>query len=137
MIPLKSYKKIVDVIPILCVDIVVRHKGKFLLVKRNNEPLKGEWWVPGGRLLKGETIENAAKRKMKEETGINIKIIKPLGYFEEHFKKNKFGLKSGIHTLSIVILAEPLSLNIKLDEQSSDWKFEKTLPKDFIIKSFK
>lgn len=134
-IPLKLYKKIVDILPILCVDIVVKHKGKNLLVKRRREPAKGKWWVPGGRVLKGETIERAAKRKMKEEAGINIKIIKLLGYYEKHFKENEFGLKSGIHAVSIVVLAEPLSLNIKLDGQSSDWCFSATLPKDFKIKN--
>ena len=134
-IPLKLYKKIIDVLPIFCVDVVIKYKGKVLLVKRKNAPAKGKWWLPGGRIFKGETIEKAAKRKMKEELGINIKIIKSLGYFEKHFKENEFNLKSGIHTISIVILAEPLSLNIKLDRQSDDWCFSKSLPKELIIKN--
>lgn len=135
-IPLVLYKKIVGVLPILCVDIVLEHKGKFILVKRKNEPVKGQWWVPGGRVLKGEMIEKAAKRKIKEELGINIKFIKPLGYYEKHFKENEFGQPSGVHTLSIVILAKPLSLDVKLDEQSADWQFFDNLPKSFKIKSF-
>jgi colanic acid biosynthesis protein WcaH len=135
-IPLKLYKKIVDVFPILCVDIVVEHKERFLLVKRKKEPAKGRWWVPGGRVFKGETIEKAVKRKIKEELGINVKILKALGYYEKHFKENEFGLKSGIHTVSIVVLVKPLSLNIKLNKQSDDWRFSKTIPKDFKIKKF-
>lgn len=130
------YKEIVDVIPILCVDIVIENEDRFLLVKRRREPLKGRWWVLGGRVLKGETIAVAANRKAKEEIGINVRVIGVLGYYEKHFKKNEFGLESGIHTVSIVVLARPLSLTIKLDDQSSAWRFSKSLPKDFKVKPF-
>jgi colanic acid biosynthesis protein WcaH len=135
-IPTDFYSKIVDTIPIPCVDVVIKDKGKFLLVKREREPLKGRWWVPGGRVLKGEAITTAVKRKMKEELGINVKVLEPLGYYEKHFKKNEFGLESGIHTVSIVVLAKPLSSKIKLDNQSSAWRFSKSLPRDFKIKPF-
>lgn len=135
-LPFEFYKKIVASLPILCVDGVLVDKGKFLLIKRKNQPQKGKWWVPGGRVLKGERMEKALKRKVKEELGINIKILKPLGYYEEFCKENEFRLKSGIHTLSIVFLAKLLSLNIKLDNQSSAWRFSKNLPKDFKIKPF-
>ena len=136
VIPTDFYRKIVDVIPILCVDVVIRDKDRFLLVKRANEPVRGRWWVPGGRVLKGETITTAAKRKMKEELGINVKLLEPLGYYEKHFKKNEFGLESGIHTVSIVVLAKLLSSEIKLDNQSSAWRFSKSLPRDFKVKPF-
>lgn len=135
-IPFKLYKKIIDLLPILCVDVIISYKGKFLLVKRKNEPAKGRWWLPGGRVSKGETIEKAVKRKIKEELGINVKILKTLGYYEKHFKENEFGLKSGIHVLSIVFLASPLSLKIKLDNQSAGWRFSKKLPKALKIKPF-
>lgn len=131
------YKKILDVIPILCVDIIIKHRGKFLLVKRLNEPAKGLWWPPGGRVLKGETIEDAAKRKIKEELGIKSRIVKALGYYEGFFKESAFGLKSGTHSLSIVVLAETISFDIKLDKQSGSWEFLKNLPKEFKIKNFK
>lgn len=135
-IPTDFYSKIVDTIPILCVDVLIKDKDGFLLVKREREPLKGRWWVPGGRVLKGEAMTVAVKRKMKEELGINIKILETLGYYEKHFKKNEFGLESGVHTVSIVFSAKPLSSKIKLDSQSSAWKFSKILPRDFKIKPF-
>lgn len=136
-IPKELYKKILDILPILCIDVVIVEKNKFLLVKRKLKPRKGEWWVPGGRLLKGETTEEAVKRKTKEELGIDIKILKPLGYYEDQFKENEFGLKNGIHSLSIVFLAKFLPSDIKLDHQSSQWKFAEELPKDFKIKPFR
>lgn len=136
MIPSDLYKTIVDLMPILCVDIVLKYNGKYLLVKRTKEPLKDQWWVPGGRVLKGETITDAARRKIKEELGVEAEILKVLGYFEDKFRENEFGLESGIHTVSIVFLVKPLSLDFKLDNQSSSWKFVNALPEHFIIKSF-
>jgi len=46
-----------------------------LLVKRKNDPKKGEWCLPSGFAETGESIETAARRELEEETGINGKII--------------------------------------------------------------
>ena len=54
----KDYIKIMQTIPVVCVDALIQNKKQeFLLVKRDNEPLKGKFWMPGGRLHKGETSE--------------------------------------------------------------------------------
>lgn len=134
-IPASLYKQIVEVMPILCVDLVIVHEGKYLLVKRKNQPAKGLWWVPGGRVWKGETIEKAAHRKAKEEIGVPVRIIASLGYYELLWDKSAFG-KKGTATLSIVVLASPLSLNFRIDGQSSTWKWSSRLPKIFIVNPF-
>lgn len=137
-IPTKTYKNIIKQIPILCVDIVLKHRGEYLLVKRKNNPLKEEWWVPGGRIFIEEKAEEAVKRILKEELGIKAKILGSFGYFEIFFKgkNNYFGLKEKTHFVSIVFLAEPISLKVKLDGQSSDWKWADKLPKKFKINKF-
>ncbi len=138
LIPLHKYQDILKVLPILCADIVVQNEnGEYLLVKRNNEPKKGEWWVIGGRLLKGETMEEAVVRKVKQETGLKVKDLRPIGYFELVQGTNPFGLEFDYHSVSIVFTAvidnqQP----IKLDDQSLEYKFAKKLPIDFIIKPF-
>ena len=132
----KTFKTILDNAPLLCVDIVAEHKGKYLLVKRKNRPFKGTFWLPGGRVIKNETIVEAVKRKMKEETGLNVKILQPLGYFEYFFKDHELNLKNGYHPVSIVYLVELPSLRVNLDSQSSNWKLVKNLPKKFAIKPF-
>jgi len=136
LLPADSYRAIVEVMPILCVDLVIETDGTFLLLKRAREPLKGRWWVPGGRVLKGETMTEAAKRKAKEELGIDVEVVEPLGFYEGHFKKES-GAVNSIHTVSIVVLARPLSLEITLDYQSSAWRFSRTLPRDFNVKPFR
>lgn len=51
---------------------------KILLIKRGEEPFKGQYSLPGGFLRPTETIEEAALRELKEETGINTATLIPL-----------------------------------------------------------
>ena len=62
--------------PIVGVGAVVLRGEKILLVKRGNEPFKGEWSIPGGKQKVSETVVEAVKREIYEETGIRIKKLK-------------------------------------------------------------
>ncbi len=52
------------------------NKQEILLGKRLNRPAQGSWFVPGGRILKDESLENAFKRLMKEELAIETQGLK-------------------------------------------------------------
>lgn len=137
MIKESLYKKIQEVLPICCVDIVILNKKKqFLLLKRNNEPAKGLWWIPGGRILKGELIEKAVLRKAKEETGLDVKIKKMMGVKETIFKKGVFG--KSVHTINIIFLVLAKKDNVKMDKQNSEYKWFAKIEKSFhpYIKQF-
>jgi len=136
MIPPELYRSIVDVLPILCVDLVIEEDGQYLLVKRTKEPLKGRWWVPGGRVLKDEAIAEAARRKAREELGVEAQVTGVLGYYEDQYEENEFGLESGTHTVSIVVLVRLASMDIRLDAQSSAWKLADALPEGFKVRPF-
>ncbi len=138
MIPTKQYKRILEVMPLLCVDVVIRNpRGEYLLVKRTDEPLKGHWWVVGGRVHKYETLKQAVIRKVKQEISLSISKIRPIGYYEETFKNNSIKLNTRLHAISVVF-AVTISNNVKirLDNQSSAWKFTKKLPIDFRVRKF-
>ncbi|MGI9017408.1 MAG: NUDIX hydrolase [Euzebya sp.] len=56
--------------PIVGVGAIVVRDGRLLVVRRGNDPFKGHWSVPGGRLEFGETLAAGAVRELQEETGL-------------------------------------------------------------------
>jgi 8-oxo-dGTP diphosphatase len=65
--------------PIVGVGAVVIDGTKVLLVRRGQEPLKGEWSLPGGALELGETLQQGVVREVLEETGL---MVAPGGIIE-------------------------------------------------------
>jgi 8-oxo-dGTP diphosphatase len=65
--------------PSCCACIV--HEGRLLLIARAQEPGKGNWSFPGGRIELGETIFEAIRREVREETGV---MIDPEEVFQVH-----------------------------------------------------
>ncbi len=49
-------------------------RGRVLLAKRGQAPRKGLWSVPGGKVQFGETLAEACKREMREETGLEVDV---------------------------------------------------------------
>jgi 8-oxo-dGTP diphosphatase len=63
--------------------MILVENGKILLVLRGSEPFKGQWAVPGGRIEDNETAEECARREMKEETGLDIEIMRLIGVYSD------------------------------------------------------
>ena len=58
--------------PYVGVGVIVFREKEVLLVKRNKDPNRGYWSIPGGKQMLGETVEEAAQRELVEETGIKV-----------------------------------------------------------------
>lgn len=103
-LPANTYKKIFSLVPIVCVDIVVVYKGKFLLCKRTNKPGQGKLFLPGGRIFKNESLSEAAIRKTKEELGINTRKsdFEFLTITEGMFKDSRIG--GSMHNINATFL---------------------------------
>jgi 8-oxo-dGTP diphosphatase len=67
----------------VCCEMIIQKDGKILMGKRGNVFGKGNWAFPGGHLEVGETIEDCAKRELKEETGIEPTKIKLIGIIND------------------------------------------------------
>ncbi|MGH3550464.1 MAG: NUDIX hydrolase [Pseudonocardiaceae bacterium] len=65
---------------IRCVGAVLLDEaGRLLLIRRANEPGRGRWSVPGGRVQAGETDQDAVIREVAEETGLTVEVTRWLG----------------------------------------------------------
>jgi 8-oxo-dGTP diphosphatase len=62
---------------------VVEGHLNVLLIRRGVEPYRGHWAIPGGRLQPGETLEQAATRKLVEETGVRDVYLEQLYTFSD------------------------------------------------------
>jgi ADP-ribose pyrophosphatase YjhB (NUDIX family) len=61
------------------VGAILLRRGRILMAQRGKEPLKGWWSLPGGALEIGESLADAVRREVLEETGLEVE---PLGVFE-------------------------------------------------------
>jgi len=61
--------------PVPTVGVVCLLGEEVLLIKRGTPPRLGQWSVPGGRLEWGETLQDAALRELKEETGVDADLL--------------------------------------------------------------
>ena len=94
------FKSIVEHTPLISIDLIIRNEdGKALLGQRLNRPAQNYWFVPGGRILKDESFENAFKRVTFEELGVQISIneAKFLGIYEHFYSDNFSGTCFSTH----------------------------------------
>ena len=99
-IPEEEYTRIQAILPILCVDCLVVHEKKCLLLRRTREPEKGRYWFPGGRVFKGESIKDSAVRKAREELNLDCKYERTIS-IEETIFAQQGNMHSDIHTVNI------------------------------------
>lgn len=89
--------------PSLTVDIIIKRKdNSVILVQRKKEPFKEQWAIPGGFIEYGETAEHAAIRETKEETGIDVEIIRLVGVYSDPARDPRG------HVISIAFLAKEI-----------------------------
>ncbi len=83
--------------PFPTVDIIIKYKDGVILIKRKKPPFG--WALPGGFVEYGESLENAAIREAKEETGLDITLIRQFHSYSEPDRDPRF------HTITTVYIA--------------------------------
>lgn len=68
--------------PLLGVGALIFEDGRILMAQRGKPPLMGQWSLPGGLVETGESLENAVRREVLEETGLEVKPLGVLEIFE-------------------------------------------------------
>ena len=108
--------------PTPTVDIIIHKDGKILLIKRKNPPFG--WALPGGFVDEGETVEQAAIREAKEETGLDVQLETLLYVYSDPRRDKRQ------HTLSIVFTASSNGTPVAADDATDLGYYSfKELPK--------
>ncbi len=121
----KEYEK-----PSVTVDIVIftiqNDDLKVLLVKRDLAPFKKEWALPGGFVRIHESLEEAAKRELEEETGVKDVYLEQLYSFGDP-KRDPRGRVITISYMAL-INSEQVKLKAATDVSEVQWFSVKNLP---------
>jgi ADP-ribose pyrophosphatase YjhB (NUDIX family) len=87
-----------QIAPLITVDILIRYKGGIVLVERKFEPFG--WSIPGGFVDYGETVEQAAIREAKEETNLNIHVIRQFHVYSDPKRDPR-----NTHSITVAMIA--------------------------------
>ncbi|HKZ56951.1 MAG TPA: NUDIX hydrolase [Thermodesulfovibrionales bacterium] len=103
--------------PVPTVDIIIEYKGGIILIKRKNPP-EG-WALPGGFVDYGESLETAAFREAKEETGLNINLIRQFHTYSDPKRDPRY------HTITTVYIAKAKGIAIAGDDAEQIGAFKR------------
>ena len=127
MIDKDLYNKIIQVMPIPCVDIIIGDRlNNILLIKRMNEPAIGQWWFPGGRILFKEKRTEAVERIVFKECGIAASPKTEMGTYDLFLPiAGGTSISHAVTTLYYVQVESLHTLAIRLDDQSGFFQIHK------------
>ncbi len=86
--------------PALAADCVIFHGDAVVLVRRKYDPFKGHYALPGGAVEIGETVEDACRREMREEIGLDVRNLRLIGVYSRPDRDPRG------HTVSVAYLAD-------------------------------
>ena len=107
-LPDNDFLQLIRTAPLVAVDVVLKDAaGQALLVERNDEPARGFYFVPGGRIFKNERIAEAFQRIVTAELGLSISFRRavPLGLYQHIYDTNRFE-EEGTGTHYVVLAHE-------------------------------
>lgn len=108
-----TFRTVVASTPLVSIDLLVsNHLGDILLGQRLNRPAQGTWFVPGGRIYKNESLDQAFKRITESELGTIFvrNSARLLGVYEHFYQDSVFGQDGNAPSTHYVVLAHQIEL---------------------------
>lgn len=113
--------------PLVGVGGVVVAENRVLLIRRGSPPLEGEWSIPGGMLELGESLREAVRRELEEETGLEVRVHDLIEAFDRVTMDG--GGKCRYHFVILDYLCELISGEARANSDVVDvaWALEEEL----------
>ncbi|MFZ0184380.1 MAG: NUDIX hydrolase [Nitrosotalea sp.] len=121
--PKQIYDQFGKYFPFSTVDVIIFQQDSILLIKRKIIPYKGKWHFPGGLIRKNEKIKDAAKRVVKVELNLDIKLENFLGVYENPIRTR--------HDITHCFIAT-MKNKINNDYETKSIKFFQKIPNNTI-----
>ena len=127
MLDVQTFKVVIKNTPSVSIDLCLICNGQILVGKRSNEPLKGRWFTPGGRIHKNETWQDALLRIAEMELGLGDTLLEKfslMGVWDHFYNNSALDQNTSTHYVNLPHYAgfqsEP---EITLDDQHGEFKW--------------
>ena len=127
MLDVQTFKTVIENTPLVSIDLCLVCDGQVLLGRRNNDPLNGEWFTPGGRIHKNETWQDALLRIAEVELGLSdiaVEGFALMGVWDHFYSNSALDQNIPTHYVNLPHYAEFKSKpQIALDDQHGEFKW--------------
>ena len=126
MLDAATFKTVVESTPLVSIDLCLVCEGQLMMGLRHNEPLKGQWFTPGGRLLKNERWQDGLARIAKAELGLTVKtdareLMGVRDHFYENSAVNKSSSTHNVNLPHVCCWGSRLELSMDAQHESVRW----------------
>ena len=127
MLDAQTFKTVIENTPLVSIDLCLICNGQILLGKRSNEPLKGTWFTPGGRIHKNETWQDALFRIAEVELGLGdtaVESFSLMGVWDHFYNNSALDQNISTHYVNLPHYKEFKSRpQITLDDQHGEFRW--------------
>lgn len=129
-IPSAEWATIVEHVPIVSIDLVVVCDEGVVLGKRTNQPARGEWFIPDGRVRKRERVPEAVHPVARDELGVSVEITEELGTYEHLYETADVPTANSKYYLANGFGVRTEAADFAIDSQYSTVRVFEELPND-------
>jgi ADP-ribose pyrophosphatase YjhB (NUDIX family) len=115
--------------PLVGVGALIFDGGRILMALRGKPPLMGQWSLPGGLVEPGETLEEAVRREVLEETGLDVRPLGVLEIFERIMRDAKGDPEYHYVLIDYVCHVVGGDLRAGDDARRAEWVLRRNLPR--------